>query len=79
VVANRGIGDMDEFIAQEGVGVTVADFSEGALRRGVEQLLDLLRDREIRDRCRAAAEKHFDLERVGWSRYRGMYQQLDPG
>jgi glycosyltransferase involved in cell wall biosynthesis len=79
VVANCGIGDMDELIAQEGVGVTVAGFSEEALRRGVEQLLELLGDREIRGRCRRTAEKHFDLERVGWSRYRGMYQQLDPG
>ena len=78
VVANRGIGDMDELFAQEGVGVTVADFSPEALRRGVEQLLHLLDDREIRNRCRDTAARHFDLERVGWSRYRGMYQQLDP-
>ena len=35
VVTNSGIGDMDEFIARENVGVTVADFSEEALRRGV--------------------------------------------
>lgn len=79
VVANAGIGDMDELIAQEGVGVSVADFSDEALRRGVRQLLALLGDREIRERCRNTAEKHFDLERVGWSGYRGMYQQLDPG
>ena len=44
-----------------------------------EQLLDLLEDREVRDRCRHAAEKYFDLERVGWFGYRNMYQQLDPG
>ena len=79
VVANGGIGDMDELIAREGVGVTIADFSDEALRRGVRQLLDLLGDREIRERCRHTAEKYFDLERVGWSGYRGMYQQLDPG
>ncbi len=78
VVANRGIGDMDELIAREGVGVIVADFSDEALRRGVEQLLHLLGDREVRGRCRYTAEKYFDLERVGWSRYRGIYRQLDP-
>lgn len=79
VVANAGIGDMDELVAQEGVGVTVADFGDEALRRGVRQLLDLLDDREVRDRCRKTAEKYFDLERVGWYGYRGMYRQLDPG
>ena len=79
VVANGGIGDMDELIAREGVGVTIADFSDEALRGGVRQLLDLLRDGQVGDRCRNTAEEHFDLERVGWSGYRGMYRQLDPG
>jgi glycosyltransferase involved in cell wall biosynthesis len=79
VVANGGIGDMDELIAQEGVGVTVADFSDESLRSGVRQLIDLLADQDVRSRCRNAAEKYFDLERVGWSGYCGMYQQIERG
>jgi glycosyltransferase involved in cell wall biosynthesis len=79
VVANGGIGDMDELIAEEGVGVTIADFSDESLRSGVRQLIDLLADQDVRSRCRNTAEKYFDLERVGWSGYCGMYQQLARG
>jgi glycosyltransferase involved in cell wall biosynthesis len=77
VVANSGIGDMDELIATEKVGVTIADFGDESLRAGVDRLVELLRDEDVRSRCRHTAEKYFDLEKVGWLHYRGMYQQLE--
>jgi glycosyltransferase involved in cell wall biosynthesis len=77
VVSNRGIGDMDELIANEGVGVVIANLSDESLVAGVHQLVDLLRDQDVRGRCRRAAEKYFDLEKVGWTGYRNMYQQLE--
>jgi glycosyltransferase involved in cell wall biosynthesis len=79
VVSNRGIGDMDELIGNEAVGVILADLSEESLLEGVRQLVDLLRDQGVRGRCRHAAEKYFDLEKVGWKAYRNMYQQIERG
>ena len=77
VAANSGIGDMDELIATEKVGVTIADFAEESLRAGVHRLLALVGDEEVRSRCRNTAEKYFDLKKVGWLEYRGIYQQLE--
>jgi glycosyltransferase involved in cell wall biosynthesis len=79
VVSNRGIGDMDELIVNEGVGVAIADLSDESLLDGVRQLLDLLGDQDVRGRCRHAAEKYFDLEKVGWNEYRNIYQQIERG
>jgi glycosyltransferase involved in cell wall biosynthesis len=77
VVANSGIGDMDALIATEKVGVTIADFADESLRAGVDRLVELLRDEDVHSRCRRTAEKYFDLEKVGWLQYRGIYQQLE--
>jgi glycosyltransferase involved in cell wall biosynthesis len=79
VVTNRGIGDMDELMSGEGVGITIPDFSDESLGAGVRQLLDLLGDRDVHIRCRRAAEKYFDLEQVGWRRYGNMYEQIERG
>jgi glycosyltransferase involved in cell wall biosynthesis len=77
VVANSGIGDMDTLIATEKVGVTITDFGDQSLRSAVDRLAELLRDEDVHSRCRRTAEKYFDLEKVGWLYYRGMYQQLE--
>jgi glycosyltransferase involved in cell wall biosynthesis len=77
VITNRGIGDLDEIVCTERVGVTVAEFSDDAYREAAQQLAALLADKGLRARCVAVARKYFDLELVGWSRYRTVYAQLD--
>jgi glycosyltransferase involved in cell wall biosynthesis len=76
VITNRGIGDLDEILCAEGVGVAVREFSDDAYRDAARQLAALLADKTLRSRCVAAARKHFDLERIGWPRYRAVYEQL---
>lgn len=77
VVSNAGIGDLDELIEGERVGVLVHDFSTDDYRRALKTLRELEKDPALADRCRASAKTSFDLETVGGARYRRLYQHLN--
>jgi glycosyltransferase involved in cell wall biosynthesis len=84
VISTTGIGDVDRLLGgADGspgrpLGVLVEDLSEEAYRRAVEALVELLDDPTAPGRCGRAAAMNFDLEHVGWARYRQMYQSLSP-
>jgi glycosyltransferase involved in cell wall biosynthesis len=75
VVANRGIGDLDEMIEQGRVGVLLRGFSDTSFAEGVKRISALLRDTDIRRRCRRFAEQHLELT-LGVRRYERVYSQL---
>ncbi|MDR3639314.1 MAG: glycosyltransferase [Isosphaeraceae bacterium] len=83
VVSTVGIGDVDQLLrgddgtGSQPIGVLIADHSEGAYGQAVTSLLDLLEDPDTPVRCRRAAIEGFDLENVGWARYRQVYKDLD--
>jgi hypothetical protein len=58
------------------VGVAVTEFTDDAYREAAQQLAALLADKTLRTRCVAAARRYFDLELIGWPRYRAIYEQL---
>ncbi|URR35482.1 hypothetical protein NBE99_12735 [Thermosynechococcus sp. HN-54] len=74
-VSNDGVGDMTQIIEQERVGVVLRSFDEAAMYQAIEQILDLLKDEELSQRCRATAMKYFSLEK-GVKAYRDIYQKL---
>lgn len=76
LVSNTGIGDLDEMIETERVGVLVREFNEAAYRRALLEMDALCADPEIGARCRATARVRFDLETVGGVRYRRLYHRL---
>lgn len=87
VVASSGMGDVDRVLRGHGgvgpsagdggpVGVLVDERDPRDLERAAAELGQLLHDPDIRSRCRAAAAGGFDLERVGWARYRRIYDRL---
>jgi glycosyltransferase involved in cell wall biosynthesis len=76
VIVNAGIGDLDEIVRGEGIGVVVPEFSDTAYRDSARQLKSLLKDEALRARCVEAARKYFDLEQIGWARYRAIYDQM---
>ena len=84
VISTAGIGDVDRLRGgADGspgrpLGVLVEDLSEGAYRRAVGDLVELLDDPTAPGRCGRAAKASFDLENVGWVRYREMYRALGP-
>ena len=74
VVINSGLGDLDQFVREFDAGV-VLDGTSGDVKVKVEALLKLLSDPETPNRCRALAEKYFDMEK-GIRKYLTVYQQI---
>ncbi len=74
VVINKNLGDMDQFIAEYNAGV-ILDGSLGNLEEGVSKLRDLLSDPTTPLRCRALAEKYFNMD-VGALSYLNLYDQM---
>ena len=74
VVINKGLGDMDKFIAEFDAGV-ILDGSSNSLIEGVTKMVNLILDPETPFRCRALAEKYFSLEK-GANKYLDIYAQM---
>lgn len=74
IVVNKGLGDMDKFIKEFNVGVSL-DGNSINLKKSAAELINLVLDPETPDRCRALAEKHFSME-VGAKRYLDLYGQM---
>jgi len=75
-IGNAGVGDMAEVLEGERVGVALDSFDETSMTVGLNRLLSLVADPTTRDRCVAAAHKHFSLVE-GVARYRQIYERLD--
>jgi glycosyltransferase involved in cell wall biosynthesis len=76
VVCNAGIGDTDELLRDERVGVVVEALTDEGLAEAAEAALALTEEAAIAARCVRAARKHFDLSKVGGTRYRNLYRRL---
>lgn len=63
VVVNRGLGDMDEVIAAHRCGVIVESEDDAELAEAVAELHSLVAEPDLAERCRRAAEAHFDIDR----------------
>jgi glycosyltransferase involved in cell wall biosynthesis len=75
VIATAGLGDVDDILRAERVGVIVADHSDDAYRGALGELRALLRDPGLAARCRAAAERHYGLDDA-CSRQLAVYRGL---
>jgi glycosyltransferase involved in cell wall biosynthesis len=75
VVCNRGIGDLDDIVEREGVGVLIDELSEPAYLDALRRLEDLLRDPGLSARCRRLAQTRYSL-RLGVGAYRELYDEL---
>jgi glycosyltransferase involved in cell wall biosynthesis len=76
VVCNAGVGDVDEVIEGDRVGVVLRDFDDESFARALGQVEALEAEGDLRARCRASAESRFDIERVGGRKYRRLYERL---
>jgi len=74
IVVNKGLGDMDQFIDEFNVGVTL-DGTPKNLVDSATKLVTLLFDSETPYRCRALAEKYFSMD-IGASKYLNLYSQI---
>jgi glycosyltransferase involved in cell wall biosynthesis len=78
VVCNRGIGDLDDIIEREGVGVLVDGFSDAAYSEAALRLKGLLEDPDLSGRCRRLAETGYSVD-LGVNVYHGLYTELVTG
>jgi glycosyltransferase involved in cell wall biosynthesis len=76
VISNAGIGDTDDLLESEAVGVIVRDLNPDAYDVAAERILVLAREAGIEARCRRVAHERFDLSRIGGARYRKVYQRI---
>jgi len=74
-IGNVGVGDMEEILEGERVGIALRDFSTADLAAGAKRLLDLLEEPGLKDRCVNIAHKRFSLE-GGVEAYREIYERL---
>jgi glycosyltransferase involved in cell wall biosynthesis len=73
VIANGGVGDVDDLIIGNKVGTIVEDFSKGSYIKALREVEAL---GDVRNRCREVSIKEFDLSMVGGTRYRFIYSNL---
>lgn len=76
VVSNAGIGDVDDLLESEGVGVVVRDFTAKEFERTVERALQLAADSQMRTRYIEVARRHFDIKTIGANGYANVYRRI---
>ena len=74
-IGNAGVGDLEEILVNDRVGVVLRGFGHSDHARAVDDLLALLDDPDLRTRCVAAARARFSLAH-GVAAYRGIYERL---
>ena len=75
VVANPGVGDVEQVIRQHRVGVLASGSSSTEMNACVAELLSLLQDPQLASRCRSTAEELFSLE-SGTAGYHKLYADI---
>lgn len=74
VIINAGVGDCDEIILKEKVGVLINEFSLGEYERAVRELKELMAEGDsLKERCKASARKYYSLD-MGIERYWDIYR-----
>jgi glycosyltransferase involved in cell wall biosynthesis len=76
VVSNAGIGDMDDLLETERVGVVVRDFSTAEFARAADVAQTMADDASMRTHCIEVARRHFDLHTVGAHGYANVYRRI---
>ena len=61
VVTTPNVSDTDEIVRSERVGVVIEGPAPHCYERALEELLALSRDPDLANRCRRAAERHYNL------------------
>jgi glycosyltransferase involved in cell wall biosynthesis len=76
IVVNAGIGDCDEILRTNRLGVVINDFSDAEYGRVAEELCRLLEANDTFVRCQEYAEEDLGLTKVGAKRYAAVYERF---
>jgi len=75
VVATDGVGDLGEIIREAKIGLLASTFDKRALGKLADELMEVVKEHDLRRRCRTIAEQQFSLN-VGVARYSQIYDEL---
>jgi len=73
IISNRGVGDVDELIERNKVGVLLDDFRDESYLKALRQIKEF---GNIREKCRLVARNEFDLTKIAGTRYRQVYRRM---
>jgi glycosyltransferase involved in cell wall biosynthesis len=76
VICNAGVGDLDELIETDRVGVVLSAFDREAYDRALMEVEALREDQSLAERCRVSAHRRYSLKDVGGERYRHLYHRM---
>lgn len=76
VVINQGIGDTEEIVKENRIGVVIDDFTAETYKKAAAEIQKLLEEKTLlKRRCRAVAERYLSLEEGG-RKYYNVYSRL---
>lgn len=75
VITSPGVSDTDDIIYRDKVGVIVKEHTESAYQEAFNEFCELLKDKNLAERCRKSAESHYALQ-PACERQFALYQQL---
>lgn len=76
VLIGPGIGDCDNIVKSEKVGVVMTDFSERGYEKAFDEMDKLLSEGDaLKDRCMAVARKYFSLN-SGINKFQDVYDRI---
>ena len=76
VVINAGIGDTEDLIERNRVGVVVRDFSPAGYAMAIGELSKLRKDPDLSARCRRVTQGELSIQ-MGVHRYQEVYRRME--
>lgn len=76
VICNAGIGDVDEVVEGERVGIILHEMGRDSYASALAEADALRREPNASERSRECAARYFDLEKVGGERYMRLYRRV---
>jgi glycosyltransferase involved in cell wall biosynthesis len=73
IIANRGVGDIDELLEKNNVGILLDGLDTTSFLKAIDAVGEL---GDAAERSKKVARDEFDLTRVGGERYRRLYTKL---
>ena len=66
---------MAKILRDTSTGITIENFSDFSIKNGVIDLMELVQQKDIIERCRKAGESNFSLN-DGIEKYKNIYKNL---
>jgi glycosyltransferase involved in cell wall biosynthesis len=79
IIASVGVGDLDDILVKNQIGVQIREHTTASYDQGAQQMKRLLNDEQSCERCQCLAQSCFSLEDTGVPRYEALYLQVAGG